>query len=100
MRNNIFLRWVIGIAILSVVFWLGFRLGEIKAIFAGNAGYYGFGSSMMRGYGNFPMRNMMYNMMGPGLYSRGYDDYYGGYGPGMMDGCWNYPLQAPSATVR
>lgn len=47
------LRWLLGIAILLIVFWLGFKLGEFKGYFSDNG--YGFGRShgwrMMNSYG-------------------------------------------------
>jgi len=46
------LRWVLGIAIIIIVFWLGFKLGEFKGYFDDygyGRGY--FGRGMMMNYG-------------------------------------------------
>ena len=51
------LRWVLGVAIILIVFWLGFKLGEFKGYFGSYDGSY-FG----RGYG----RGMMMNYFEPG----------------------------------
>lgn len=50
------LRWLLGIVIILVVFWMGFKLGEFKGYFGSyDGGYFG------RGYG----RGMMMNYLGP-----------------------------------
>ena len=43
------LRWLLGVAIIIIVFWMGFKLGEFKGYFANSDGYYGrgFGHGMM-----------------------------------------------------
>lgn len=57
------LRWVIGLAILSIVFCAGFKLGQLRSVWR----EYG-GMGWERGYGNgYPMM-------------RGARGYYGGYG--------------------
>ena len=56
--KHISLRWILGIIILSLVFWLGFKLGEFKIYIrrgGDNYGYYG--RHMMNPY-----------MMNPGYY--------------------------------
>ncbi len=65
-KNNIILRWVLGIIILIVVFSFGIKLGKFASFM--HQGYYGYGSSsscgsMMQGY-NYP-RGIMWS------------DYYG-----------------------
>lgn len=47
------LRWVIGIIIFVLVFWMGVRVGEIKSEMYGGGYYDGYGRTMMRGYGNY-----------------------------------------------
>lgn len=64
------MRWILGIVILLLVFWLGMKLGEFKSIVESN---YGFG-----GYGN-----MMYRS---------------GMGPGMMQ-YWQVPLNSSTGTT-
>jgi hypothetical protein len=67
------LRWILVIAILTIVFGFGFALGKFSAILRG--GYYG-----------YPMMGSYYhNMMRPGNYG-GY--YYGPMNPWIMQG-WN-----------
>ena len=63
------LRWVIGIIIFIMIFWMGVRVGEIK-------------SEMYGGYGGYGQRMM---------YDRGYY-----YGPSMMYG---YPTQQTAPVV-
>ena len=69
-RRHYLLRWIIGIAILAFVFWMGVKVGEFKEMVYGEYGY------------NFPGRYMMY-----GNY-QGLNNAYYGYGPGMMRGFW------------
>ena len=44
------LRWMLGLAIIIIVFWVGFKLGEFKGYFNDNS--YGFGRSHGRGMMN------------------------------------------------
>ena len=60
------LRWIFGIVIIFIVFWVGMQVGEIKSSLEGGSGF----SRHMRG--SEPM-NMMYDQSG-----------YGGYGAGSM----------------
>lgn len=53
-HRHFLLRWVLGILILIVVFWLGVKFGEIRGYFG--YGYYGYPSH----------RNMMYPYYGYG----------------------------------
>ncbi|MBI4993583.1 hypothetical protein HZC33_01305 [Candidatus Wolfebacteria bacterium] len=81
-KKNVVIRWVLGILILITIFYFGVKIGQIS--------YYvrsGFGYPMMGGY------PMMWG--GYGSYGKGYSDdgYYGGMGPWMMRGWWNYPTQ-------
>lgn len=74
-RGHWLLRLILGVIILLLVFWLGFKLGKLVVSINGGYGY------LMRhgkhwGYPGY------YNMMGPGYYG---DGCYG-YGPGMMRG--------------
>lgn len=75
-RRFFFLRWILGIFILIIVFWLGVKVGQFSGFYRGNYGY------PMMGGGYY--RSMMY----PG-YDYDYNQYPGYYGPGMMQG-WNY----------
>lgn len=73
------LRWVIGIVVLMLVFWMGMRIGEIKSeMYSG-------------GYGNYPTRGMM-RIQG------GYGDSYGTYGPNMMYG-YGVTQSAPATVI-
>jgi hypothetical protein len=55
--KHVLFRWVIGIAILLITFWMGMKIGELKAMVGG----YGYGmhsgylrsSPMMNGYGSY-----------------------------------------------
>lgn len=67
-HGHIILRILLAILIIGVAFWVGMRLGELRAEVY-NAGYYG-GRGMMRSYG-----------------------YHGGYAPMMQ----NYSAPTPSA---
>lgn len=58
--KHILLRWILGIIILSMVFWLGFRLGEFKTYIRGGGDNYGY-------YGRH-MKQPWGNMMNPGYY--------------------------------
>ena len=65
------LRWVLGIAIILLAFWLGMRVGEFKGeVWGWGGGSRFYHGGMMRGYGNF----------GPA------------YGPG--DNYWNMPMMS------
>lgn len=55
------LRWILGLIILAIVFWLGIKLGEFKGAFGGYYGGY-FGERHMRFN-----RPMMYGQWGPGM---------------------------------
>ena len=70
-HKNFFLRWLLGLIVLSMVFGLGLKIGEFKGILDGNyyprmhRSYYGYGQAMMvdatypiyGGYGYGPMMN-------------------------------------------
>jgi hypothetical protein len=69
------IRIFISIVILAIVFSLGVKIGELKAVLNGGYGY-----SMMGGYGNHSWK--------------------GGYGPGMMyQNNWGDPRQLQSTTT-
>ncbi|MEK7634796.1 MAG: hypothetical protein AAB396_02895 [Patescibacteria group bacterium] len=61
-KHTVFIRWVLGIIILVVVFSFGIKLGKFSSFI--NQGYYGYGqgygSPMMQGYSGFP-RGMMWS---------------------------------------
>ena len=63
------LRWVIGIILFALIFWVGMRVGEIK-------------SEIYGGYGDYPTRGMM--------------RYSGGYGQPMM---YDYGMPVAPTTV-
>lgn len=83
-----FLRWILGIIILIIVFSFGFKLGEFSSFINGGENY-GYGSMMENGYWN-PAAHC--NMMWPVYQNQNYSrtpNYF--YGPGMMEG---YYLQS------
>ena len=58
------LRWLLGLVILVIVFWLGVKIGEFKGSFEGGYGFYGRMSRhgmMMGGQGRmkYPLSVMM-----------------------------------------
>lgn len=66
-KKHIWLRWILGIAILVFVFSMGVKLGELKALFNGDRGYGNrdYGYKMMRGgyLNEYPQQNYGYGMM-------------------------------------
>ncbi len=83
MHRNFFLRWILGLIILAMVFWVGVKIGEFKA------GYFE--------YQNYPM---MMNSYSPGMMTR---HSYGGSGmmqtgSGGMDGMGNMDMGTAPAT--
>ncbi len=59
--RHVVLRLILGIFILMVVFWMGVKIGEIKAMFGGygrHGGYGEYGPVMMRSYSP----NMMWDV--------------------------------------
>jgi hypothetical protein len=50
------LRWMLGLAIIIIVFWLGFKLGEFKGYFDD----YGYGKGFGRGMMNYGTNNNDY----------------------------------------
>ncbi len=72
------LRWLVGLLILGVVFWLGLKVGEMKGYLEG--GYYYGNDYSVPGYG--------YNMMRGARYM----------GPWMMGG-WYSPVSSPSTST-
>ncbi len=44
------MRWVLGIVILLLVFWLGMKIGELKEVVESGFGYGGFHNMMYKGY--------------------------------------------------
>jgi hypothetical protein len=53
------LRWVLGIVILIIVFWLGMKIGEFKGYFENNFGGVGYHQGMMFNSQFYP-KNMMW----------------------------------------
>src|SRR3990167_584383 len=56
------LRWVLGVVILVIVFWLGIKIGEFKGYLASGMGGYGYGHhrGMMYNSGFYPANMMQY----------------------------------------
>ena len=61
--RHLLLRWLLGLLILVIVFWLGLKIGEFKGVFGGYGGNYSgmprhmrsFNKPMMRsGYWGYP----------------------------------------------
>ncbi|MBI5306382.1 hypothetical protein HZB04_02265 [Candidatus Wolfebacteria bacterium] len=75
-RKHIIIRWILGIIILTTVFYFGFKIGEISNIIKGE--FYGY--SMMSGYG-YPYRGTAGSCGG---HYGGYDYDYGMMGSRMM----------------
>ena len=71
-QRHLLLRWLLGLLIIVLVFWIGFKLGEFKGAYID--GYYGSPKMMMLPAGNFPVTyfrtggmmggNQMYNSQG------------------------------------
>ncbi len=63
-QRHLLLRWLLGVLILVVTFWLGFKLGEIKGIY-GDGGF---------GYGRmwYGQPQMYYRWGGGGTGNQGY----------------------------
>jgi hypothetical protein len=70
--RHFFLRWILGIIILLIVFWFGFKLGEFKSYLKGDYNY---------GYEFYNNRQMMN------------PEYYGYYGMPMMRYWYGYNNQ-------
>ena len=77
-HRYILLRWLLGLLILIVVFWLGMKIGEFKGAFEGGYG-------MQRGmYFQQPMRNMYYRTTPQMMGNSGTMDMTGSGTPQMM----------------
>ncbi len=77
-HKHFVLRWLLGIVMLVIVFYLGVKVGEFKGELR-SAYYGGYGRYMMEGYGP--------------------DDYNGWYGQGMMKVLPGTPATPPASNT-